>query len=83
MTSFTVIPKPEVLPLIASGWQMKNACMGTLFQKVSCRLLVADIGKAVPVHVQARNMTYASPEHAAVDKTVVKQTGQCTFITSK
>ena len=55
--------------------------LDTLFQKVACRLLVAYIGKAVPVYVQARNMTYATPEHAAVEKlatveTVVKQVKQ-------
>ena len=56
--------------------------LGALFHKITCRLLVAYIGKAVPVYVQARNMTYATPEHAAVEKwvtveTVMKQTGQC------
>ena len=55
--------------------------MGTLFQKVACRLLVADTGKVVSVYVQSRNMTYATPEHAAVEKeasleTVAKETGQ-------
>ena len=54
---------------------------GTLFQQVAYRLLVAYIETAVPVYVQARNMTYATPEPAAVEKkttveTVVKQTGQ-------
>ena len=44
MTSFTVIPKPEVPPLIASGRQMLTECIGTLFQIVSCRLLVTNIG---------------------------------------
>ena len=45
--------------------------MGTFFQKVACKLLVAYIGKAVPVYVQARNLTYATPQHAAVDFVVV------------
>ena len=39
------------------------------------------MGKAFTVYGQARNMTYATPEHAAVEKKatvkiVVKQTGQ-------
>ena len=42
--------------------------MGILFQKDVCRLLVAYIGKDVPVHVQARNMAYATHEYAAVEK---------------
>ena len=42
--------------------------MGTLFQKVVFRLLVASIRMTVPVYVQARNTTYATPEHAAVEK---------------
>ena len=55
--------------------------MGFLFHQVACRLLVACIETAVPVYVQARSMTYAIPEHAAVEKKttveiVVKQTGQ-------
>ena len=55
--------------------------MGTLFQKVVRRLLLAYIGKTVPIYVQARNMTYATPEHAAIEKqatveTVAKLTGQ-------
>ena len=49
---------------------MLNKCMplGTLFHKVACRLLVPYIEKAVTVYVEARNMTYATPEHAAVEK---------------
>ena len=41
--------------------------MGTLFQKVACRLFVSYVGKAVPVNVQERNMTYVTLEHAAVE----------------
>ena len=54
--------------LIACGWQMLNDCMGTLFQKVVCRLLVIYTGMAVPDYVQTRNTIYAIPEHAAVEK---------------
>ena len=55
--------------------------MSTLFQKVACKLLVVYIGRAVPVYVRARNVTYATPEQATVEKwatveTVVMQTGQ-------
>ena len=55
--------------------------MGTLPQKVACRLLVAYIEKAVTVYVQARKITYATPKHAAVEKyatveIVMKQTRQ-------
>ena len=55
--------------------------MGTLFPTVACRLLVSYIGKAVPVYIQTGSMTYASPEHAAVEKyatveAVVKQVKQ-------
>ena len=55
--------------------------MVTLFPKLVCRLLVASIREAVPAYVQARNTTYATPEHAVVEKqetveTVVKQIGQ-------
>ena len=55
--------------------------MGTLFQNVVCRLSVESIRIAAPVYVQARNTTYATPEHAAVEKyatveAVVKQIGQ-------
>ena len=42
--------------------------MGTLFQTVARRLSVANIEKAVPVYVKAKNMTYAILEHAAVEK---------------
>ena len=55
-------------------------CIGTLVQKAACRLSVTHIGKDVLVYVQTRNMTYASPQHATIEKqltveTVLKQTG--------
>ena len=79
MTSFSVLP--TVRSSTDSMWlAIVERVHRYLVQKVACRVLVTYIGKAVPVYVQARNRTYATPEHAAVDKkagkkTVVKLTG--------
>ena len=42
--------------------------MGILFHKVAFRLVVAYVGKAVPFYIQARNLTYATVDHAALER---------------
>ena len=39
-----------------------------LVPEICMQILFAYVGKAVPVYVQARNMTCATPKNAAVEK---------------